>query len=204
MAEKAAESAGAEPEDIVVIQRVLEGDTGAFRHIVRRYGRRVHRFCFARLGSEEDAADATQDVFVRAFRALGTFRLGRAFPPWLFAIAANSVRTRWSRVASRDAMQRAVVDRERDASFPDPEQEALATLERADVRSAVAALAWPYRVVVELYYFAGLSVAETAATLGLREEAVKTRLLRARRMLARGGLAGYQAPQPAAGSESNH
>jgi RNA polymerase sigma factor (sigma-70 family) len=187
------------PEDIVVIQRVLEGDAGQFRHLVRRYGERVRRFCLSRLGNEEEAVDATQEVFVRAYRALGTFKVGRAFVPWLFAIAANRVRTRWGRSAGRESAEQAVVDREPRADGPDPEQHAIGEIERADVRSAVASLALPYRVVVELYYFAGLSVGETAETLGLGEEAVKSRLLRARRLLARSPfLAAHR--QPAAES----
>lgn len=176
------------PEDIILIQRVLEGDREQFRHLVRRYGERVRRFCRSRLGSEEEAADATQDVFVRAFRALGTFRVGRAFAPWLFAIAANRARTRWRRSSARTAAELAAADPSPDPDGPDAERQALEDVERAEVRAAVSSLARPYREVVELYYFARLSVGETAETLGLGEEAVKSRLLRARRMLARSPL----------------
>jgi len=176
------------PEDIILIQRVLEGDREQFRHLVRRYGERVRRFCRSRLGSDEEAADATQDVFVRAFRALDTFRVGRAFAPWLFAIAANRARTRWRRSAAREAAELAAADSPPAPDGRDAERRAIEDVERAEVRAAVAGLARPYREAVELYYFARLSVAETAATLGLGEEAVKSRLLRARRMLARSPL----------------
>jgi RNA polymerase sigma-70 factor (ECF subfamily) len=195
---------GAGPEDIVIIQRVLEGDTDAFRVIVRRYGPRLRRFCLARLGNEEEAADATQDVLVRAYGGLRGFKVGAAFAPWLFAIAANRVRTRWTRAASRGAMERAVADEARGAEGPDPEREAICSIDRAQVRCAVGSLPWQYRVVVELYYFAGLSAGETAAALGMGVEAVKTRLLRARRLLARSEfLAGQRDAQRTAVAGGN-
>lgn len=173
------------PEDIVVIQRVLEGDREQFRHLVRRYGERVRRFCVARLGNEEEAADATQEVFVRAYRALPAFKVGRAFAPWLFSIAANRARTRWRRMSVREAAEHAAADPTSTGDGPDAERRAIEEVERAEVRAAVATLARPYRDVVELYYFARLSVGETAEALGLGDEAVKSRLLRARRTLAR-------------------
>ncbi len=85
------------PDDVVVIQRVLGGDADAFRLLVRRYGGRLRGFCLARLGDPDEADDAVQDVLLRAYRSLGTFRLGTSFASWLFAIAANRVRTRRGR-----------------------------------------------------------------------------------------------------------
>ncbi len=173
------------PEDIVVIQRVLRGETEAFRALVRRYGGRLHGFCLSRLGNEEDAADAVQDVLLRAYRSLPSFKVGMSFASWLFAIAANRVRTRGMRESARLAHEGPLEEDAGGASDgPDPADQAVASVESAEVRAAVARLPWPYRVVVEMYYLGGLTVEETAASLGLGVEAVKTRLFRARRMLA--------------------
>jgi len=139
-----------------------------------------------------------QDVLLRAYRSLGSFRLGSSFASWLFAIAANRVRTRRSRSSARDALARRAADAARTSPAVDAAERAVADLEREEVRRAVAGLAWPLRVVVELYYFAGLSVEDTAAALGLGNEAVKSRLLRARRALARRAA---DASQPAPGGE---
>lgn len=185
-------------EDIVIIQRVLAGDADAFRVIVRRYGGRLRGFCLARLGDADEADDAVQDVLLRAYRSLGGFRLGSSFPSWLFAIAANRVRTRHSRSATHGELVRRAADAARLAPDPDPQEQAVSAIERAEVRGAVARLPWPMRVVVELYYFAELSVEDTAAALNLGIEAVKSRLLRARRLLAR---AAEQPAQPSAGRE---
>jgi RNA polymerase sigma-70 factor, ECF subfamily len=172
-------------DDVVVIQRVLGGDADAFRLIVRRYGGRLRGFCLARLGDPDDADDAVQDVLLRAYRSLGTFRLGTSFASWLFAIAANRVRTRRVRTSAREALVRRAADAARMAAVVDPADQAVERIGREEVRRAVAGLAWPLRAVVELYYFAGLSVEDTASALGLGHEAVKSRLLRARRELAR-------------------
>jgi len=190
------DSAG--PEDIVIIQRVLAGDADAFRVIVHRYGGRLRGFCLARLGDADEADDALQDVLLRAYRSLGGFRLGSSFASWLFAIAANRVRTRRVRSAAHGELARRAADVARLAPDPDPQEQAVSAIERTEVREAVARLPWPMRVVVELYYFAGLSVEDTAVALDLGIEAVKSRLLRARRLLAR---AAEEPAQPAAGRE---
>lgn len=180
-----------ELEDQVLVHRSLSGEEEAFRRLVERYADRVLRFCEARLGPGEDAADAAQEVFIRVYRSLGSYRLGASFPAWLFAIAANRVRTRWARGAlERKRAERSVAEAE-GAVSPDPEGEALRSLEGEAVRLAVAALPRDQRECVELYYFGGLCVAECAEALGLGAEAVKSRLFRARRSL-RAALEGGQ------------
>lgn len=174
-----------EPDDLILIQRVLRGESDAFRLLVRRYGGRLRGFCQARLGDSDEADDAVQDVFLRAYRSLGGFRLGASFASWLFAIAANHVRTRRGRAAAREALAAKAADTAGAAAVDDPADQAMASLAREEVRRAVARLSGPQRAVVELYYFAGLSVEETGAALGLGAEAVKSRLLRARRELGR-------------------
>lgn len=179
-------------DDIDAVHRVLAGDGDAFRIIAERYGDRVLRFCFSRLGSEEEAADAAQDVFLRAFRSLRSFRLGESFSAWLFAIAANRVKTRSLRRRSdRERIEKAAAEA-RSAPSPDPASDAERSLAAEGLRAAVSSLPVDQRAPVELYYFAELSVAQTASVLGIGEEAVKSRLFRARSRL-RGML---DEPQP--------
>jgi RNA polymerase sigma-70 factor (ECF subfamily) len=115
--------------------------------------------------------------------------LGQSFPVWLFSIAANRTRTKLLRFATEKARISAA-GREAAASAAngasaaeDPAAEALRRLEAAELRRAVAALPKDQREPVELYYFAELSIAETARVLGLGEEAIKSRLFRARKQL---------------------
>ena len=197
------------PDDVTLVHRVLAGDEAAFRAIVERYGDRVLRFCRARLWSDEDAADAAQEVFLRAFRSLPRFRLGESFAAWLFAIAANRVRTRRSRLeterlreeraANEAAADEAAVAGETAARAPDPASLVVRSLQAEELRLQVAALPEDLRRTVEMYYFAELPVADCARALGLGEEAIKSRLFRARRRL-RGVLDRAQREPPSEGT----
>jgi len=177
-------------DDVPVIRRILAGDGGAFRILVDRYSDRLFHFCMARLGDRSDAEDAVQDVFVRAYRSLRTFDTTRNWSSWLFAIAANRVKTRYASRASAAAIavragSDAMLTDETASDAADPENQALDILAAETLRSAVASLPETYRAPVELYYFAGLSVSDIAAALGTGNEAVKTRLFRARKELSR-------------------
>jgi RNA polymerase sigma-70 factor (ECF subfamily) len=170
-------------EDIRAVHRALNGDAGAFRFLVLKYADRMLSFCRSRSPCEEDAADAAQETFARAYRSLRTFRLGSSFASWLFAIAANRTRTSWARrLADRTKAERAGMEaavREE----ADPELDVLRRIETERVRAAVSILPEDLRIAVELYYFAELSVGETARALNVGEEAVKSRLFRARKKL---------------------
>ena len=175
--------------DAEAVQRIISGDTDAFRVLVDSYSDAVYRFCLARLGNPDEAEDAVQDVFIRAYRSLGTFDVSRSFGSWLFGIAANRVRTRYAKHSSEAALlERTAIEATRLDSMSDapdnPETLVLDAMSLEEVRTAVALLGPSYRNVVELYYFAGLKVGEVAATLGLGTEAVKSRLFRARKELS--------------------
>jgi RNA polymerase sigma factor (sigma-70 family) len=176
-------------DDSAVASRVLSGDADAFRLLVDRYGDRLYRFCRARLGDDSDAEDAVQDVFVRAYRSLRSFNPARSWASWLFAIAANRVKSRYVSSAGRERLvekagNEAAVLEPAASVAADPATLALDAMAAESLRSAVASLPASYRAPVELYYFAGLGVADVAKALGLGEEAVKSRLFRSRKELS--------------------
>lgn len=147
-----------------------------------------------------------QDVFVRAFRSLRSYDPARSWSSWLFAIAANRVKSRYGlrtsvqALAERIAREASVVEDALEAHY-DPERLAIDTLLGEELRMAVASLAPSYRAPVELYYFAGLDVSTVAAALSLGEEAVKTRLFRARKEI----LAWFdKKEQPGGSSKGRH
>lgn len=86
-----------EPSDGVVVRRVLAGDTEAYRVIVRRHRERLGRFAVHMLGNREDAEEALQDAFVRAYRSLNRCADPDRFGAWLFRILANRCRTKGTR-----------------------------------------------------------------------------------------------------------
>lgn len=171
-------------EDVRLVHRVLTGDLQAFETLVRRHQKGVYYFCLASLNHPEEAEDAAQEVFLRAYRSLKTFSLDKRFKTWLYAIAVNHLRSRWKK------QNKGLVDRIKelfqgspDTEEKDPETVAIEGLEGERIRKAVRGLPESLRTVVVLYYFEGLSVTEVALTLGIGEEGVKSRLFRARKLL---------------------
>jgi RNA polymerase sigma-70 factor, ECF subfamily len=169
-------------QDAVDAGRVLGGDSAAFAGIVSRWqGRLINlawRFCHDRTMAE----DMAQDAFVRAFRALHTFRGESAFSTWLTAIAINSYRT-----ALRDREPAAVsLDF---VKAPSTEPDTLAGLQEREresaVRQSVMKLPPRYRDALVLYYFQEMNLTETARVLGIPEGTLKAQLHRGRELLRR-------------------
>ena len=127
-----------------------------------------------------DAEDAAQDGFVKAWRALGRFREGAPFRPWLLQIVANEARNR-RRSAGRRAnlALRAATEAPSGGAAPSPEAALLSGEQRGALLAAVDELPDEQRTVVALRYFLGLSEHEVAETLGVPQGTVKSRTARA-------------------------
>lgn len=167
-------------EDAADVARVLAGDVSAFEAIVRRWQRPLinlaYRFCRDR-GRAEDMA---QEAFLRTYRSLASWRREAAFSTWLFALATNLFRSETRRLPPLTApLDEGVATLDRRALEP------ILDDERRDrvVRNAVLTLPAKYREVLTLFYFHGMDVARSAASLGVPEGTVKARLSRGRDML---------------------
>jgi len=127
-----------------------------------------------------DAEDAAQDGFVKAWRALGRFREGAPFRPWLLQIVANEARNR-RRSAGRRAnlALRAATEAPSGDAAPSPEAALLSGEQRGALLAAVDELTEDQRTVVALRYFLGLSERDVAETLGVPQGTVKSRTARA-------------------------
>ena len=133
------------------------------------------------IGGDPDAAeDAAQEAFVKAYAALGRFRAGSPFRPWLLRIVANEARNR-RRSAGRRAnlALRAAEDRRPDDAAPSPESAVLASERRSILLTALNGLRDDDREVISARYFLELSESETAEALGIPRGTVKSRLSRA-------------------------
>lgn len=179
--------------DWEALARVAAGDGEAFERLVERHQARLLAVCERLLGDREEARDAAQEVFLKVFRhAAGVERRGRLFT-WIYRIAVNHClnRLRRRRLARFLPFASGGGDEEDFRRPPepadpgaDPETE-LATRERwRATRAAVDRLPPGQRAVLVLAKFEGLSYREIAATLGLTESAVESRLVRAMRRLA--------------------
>jgi RNA polymerase sigma-70 factor, ECF subfamily len=177
------------PSDDEVIRRCQRGDVELFGVLVKRYQDRLYNLCFRLLGGSEDARDAAQESFIRAFEALGRFELGRPFAPWLFRIATNScygiLRKRGVSILSLDALEEpeAISVADAGSSRGDPQQSLDRAVRDEEIRQTVLALPEPYRTVVLLRHMEELSYEAIAEVLAMPLGTVKTTLHRARQRL---------------------
>lgn len=127
-----------------------------------------------------DAEEAAQDGFVKAYRALGRFRRGAPFRPWLLQIVANEARNRRRSAGRRANLALRLADEARPGdAVPSPEAALLSDERRDELLAAVEGLREEERLVVSCRFFLGLSEDETAQTLGLKLGTVKSRTSRA-------------------------
>lgn len=138
------------------------------------------RVAWSITGSATEAEEAVQDAFLKAYRALGRFRLDRPFRPWLLRIVSNEASNR--RLAARRRARlapRLVEERRQGDAVPSPEAALLLHERRQELLEAVERLPEEQRGAVFCRYFLELSEAETAAAMGSRPGTVKSRLSRA-------------------------
>ncbi len=167
-------------EDIELVEQARAGGVNAYEQLVERYSTLAFRTAYLITGSEADAQDASQEAFVKAFRALGRFRAGAPFRPWLLQIVANEARNQRRSSNRRVDLFLRVADRlGTGGAAPSPERLAEATEERDQLLRAVNSLREEDRLVVACRYFLELSSEETAIALRWPEGTVKSRLSRA-------------------------
>jgi RNA polymerase sigma factor (sigma-70 family) len=163
-----------------LVERARRGDREAYGELVRAYQAIAFRTAYLVAGGATEAEDAAQDGFVKAWRALGRFRPGAPFKPWLLRIVVNEAHNRRRSAGRRAhlAIRAAAAEPSGDAA-PSPEASVLDAERRATVLAAVNELPDDQRIVVTLRYFAGLSEEEVAETLGIAPGTVKSRTSRA-------------------------
>lgn len=172
-----------------IIQSVLKGSVNDFEKLVTAYEKNVYNLALRMVGDPEDAADMTQETFIKAYRALGSFRGDSKFSSWLYRIASN-VCLDFLRSRSRHPqVSLSTVDEDDRATFelPDmrqnPEEQLMKKLGMEAVRRGLEQLPEQQRQILVLRELGGLSYAELAQTLGLEEGTVKSRIFRARKRL---------------------
>ena len=162
------------------IESARRGDASAFEELVRRYQEIAFRTAYLVVGDADEARDAAQDGFLRAHAALGRFRAGAEFRPWLLRIVANAARNR-RRSASRraDLALRVFRDAASGDAAPSPEVLLLAEERRRELLAAVNRLRAEDRLVIALRWFLELNEDEMAGVLHCPRGTVKSRLSRA-------------------------
>jgi len=176
-------------DDLALIELVLSGDRRAFEPLVRKHERRVFRVVLAVLGNVEDAEDAMQDTFVKAFRHLDQFRRDSRFTTWLTRIAVNeALQKRQARKNSVSLQESPEVESKAlpgrfEPWTSNPEKLYRKQEIRQLVERAIQALPPIYRETLVLRDIEEMSAEEAAGVLGITVPALKSRLLRARLLL---------------------
>jgi RNA polymerase sigma-70 factor (ECF subfamily) len=164
--------------DNEIIRRCQAGDREAFRTVVEKYQNILYGTAYLMTGNRTAAEDHVQEAFLSAWKGVGNFRSGYPLKPWLVRILVNKVlsyqRTNTNTMISLDT-----------EFFADPagDDPAEGIAQRDQLRRVMQLLSNEQRQVVLLRYFAGLSLAETAAALGRRQGTVKSQTFRALELL---------------------
>lgn len=164
--------------DHALIERVLAGEHDAFGVLIERYYRIVLGLCLARTNTREDAEDAAQETFLRAFESLPQLRNPKRFGPWIVTIAknaCNSIRARNKRVEAERA-----ADTIASASLAEEVEEREL---RDTIREQVQRVPHPYREALVLHYLAGKKTREISQLLNVSWVSIRKRLQRGRELL---------------------
>lgn len=197
-----------EIDDQALVAGVLTGNTSLFTMLVARHTDRLYGLALRLLGNSQEAEDAVQETFIRAYTRLNTFRSAASFATWLYRIALN---------ACRDQLRRRQV-RERTVEFSrvnqlwaderysvDPERVALALENRQIIEHALQRLPASYRATLLLHEVDGLTLAEVATMMDAPLPTVKSRLQRARMalvtLLDESALPGYPSSREKSSSQ---
>ena len=171
-----------ETGDDALVTAACGGDEAAFGEIVRRYQRSVYRVAYGLTRNAADADDLAQETFVRAYRALGRFRVGEPLYPWLARIAVNLTYSLFRRRRRRPetALDPLVEAGHEWAGGEDPAEETAKRERDAQIQEAFAGLSPEHQAVLVLRVVQDLSYEEIAGALGVPVGTVMSRLSRAR------------------------
>ena len=166
--------------DDALVARAQDGGRRAFSELVRRYQAVIYRSCYRILGDREDAKDASQEAFIRAYRKLHTFRGNSAFKTWMLRVAMNvSLNERARRKLSR-------ADAASAEAIPDPEApeaEFMRSEVVAQTQKALQLVQSKHRAAVVLRDLEGLTYQETAEALEIAEGTARSWVHRGRKQL---------------------
>ncbi len=165
--------------DDIIIDRILEGEQALYKVLIDKYKHFAFTLAFNILNSREEAEEAAQDSFIKAFRSLSRFNRQAKFSTWFYRIVSNTAITycRRNKVRKEDIATALAVAAE-------PEHNLETEDRKRFIRKGLALLSEQDRLVISLFYLKELSLEEIAEITGIKASLVKVRLHRARKRLA--------------------
>ena len=178
-------------DDRTLVAQASRGDLAAYDQLVRRYQTRIYSLAYNMTGNKEDAEDMVQDVFVKAFSSLKSFRGTSSFYTWIYRIAINRTINFLKKRKKKQAVSLNDVDEgvERDPAYVElsaresPVRDASLTELQEKLNKALLTLSEKHRTVVVLHDIQGLPHDEIARMTGCSEGTVRSRLFYARQQL---------------------
>lgn len=177
-------------QEAAIVRKVLDGDANAFETLVLEYEKNVYNIALRMTGNSEDAADMTQEAFIKAYNSLQAFRGDSKFSVWLYRIVSNVCLDFLRSKNRRPTVSLSVEDDDGEDTQLDVADESQSPellldrkLTRESVRRGLDSLPPDYRQILLLREIQGLSYDEIAQALGLEVGTVKSRIFRARKRL---------------------
>ena len=170
--------------DASYIEKVLNGETGCFAHLLERYSKQVFSLIVRIVGNREDAEELTQDVFIKAYESLSRFRRESSFPTWIYRIAYNMAIS----ATRKKVMNTLPIDDLQLSEAPDEPSETDFGYSDTEMRitylnRALEHLSPHERALILLFYKENQSMEDIAMITGLTATNVKTKMCRIRKKL---------------------
>jgi RNA polymerase sigma-70 factor (ECF subfamily) len=160
-----------------LVKNTLEGDKDAFAALIRKYENPIYSFSYRMIGDREEAKDATQEIFIKVWCSLKSYKPEYKFSSWLYKIATNNCIDKLKKRKPSQALDHELQDTQRtDEDFEQKETQ-------KEVQSALTELPYKYRAILILKYLQGFSIEEIGKMTNTPVNTVKVRLHRGRRML---------------------
>ena len=179
-------------EETLIINRVLSGDGDAFETLVLEHQKNMYNLALRLTGNEQDALDASQEAFIKAYTKLGSFRGGSRFSAWLYRVTYNICLDMLRKNGRSNVISLNYTDsdgEEGEYEIPDSRltpEDALEMKELTEaINEAMEHLSPEHRQILALREGADMSYADISALLGINEGSVKSRISRARKSLAK-------------------
>lgn len=171
-----------------LIKRCKDGDRDAFNELFKMYESKVINIAYGMLSDRDDAYDAAQEVFIKVYRNISSFKENSSLSTWIYRITSNTCNDFLrKRMKSAGAISINSFDNENNMDIPDksplPEEYAELSEAQATVRKAISELSDEYREIITLCDVEDLSYEQTANILNCPVGTVKSRLNRARKLL---------------------
>ncbi|MDR1898669.1 MAG: sigma-70 family RNA polymerase sigma factor [Treponema sp.] len=170
---------GGDTDDQLIVGQVVSGNKELFGLLVKRYEQAVYAMGLSFFRNRDDAADFTQEVFLKVYRSLPRFEGRSRFSTWLYRIAYNTA----VNGVTRRREYRSLAEDESAAEGEEPEKELLRGAAREAVLTAVSELPERYRICVDLFFFYDRSYQEIEAITGFPVNTIKSHVFRAKRLL---------------------